>query len=234
MQIHVGRSGQQLGILSPDQIRAALASGQLRPDDIAWHEGLADWTPLASLAVLQAAAPATLSPPTAPSDRPAAHPATGAPAARAAPIVPRERQTRSASPWRRRFVLWTVLALLAGVAVLSVPEARSKWALFESEKTLKSLVAVCQLYASEHDGAFPAQLEDLEKQGLLPAKLLRCPFGKDDSPVGYHYFGNGVKADAGKKALLITRATDGAGKRLVAYADGTVEPVLLPSVPPAK
>ena len=142
---------------------------------------------------------------------------------------------RAASPWRRRLITWAVLALLAGIAVLVTPDVRSKWAFFKSEKTLKSLVAACTLYASEHDGAFPAQLEDLEKQGLVPAKLLRCPFEKDASPVGYHYYGNGVNAGGvGKKALLITRATDHAGKRLVGYADGTVESVVLPSVPPAK
>ena len=233
MLIHVGRSGQQLGTFSPEQIRAALASGQLRPDDIAWHEGLADWAPLGSLVALLAPPPVETEP--ARAERPAAAPAMGTQPARGASAAPMEPKASAGSPWKRRIILWAVLALIAGIAVPLVPEARSKLAVVQHGKKAQSLVAVCKRYASEHEGRFPAQLEDLAKAGLVASEDLRCPFGKDDSPVGYHYYGNGVTDDvSGTKALLITRATDGAGKRLVARVDGTVESVILLSVPPAK
>lgn len=224
MLIHIGRSGQQLGTFSPEQIRAALASGQLRPDDIAWHEGLADWAPLGSLVALLAP------PPVAP-----ASPVMAAQPARSASAAPKEQKPAKGSPWKRRIILWAVLAMIAGITVPLVPEARSRLALALHGKKAQSLAAACTLYASQHEGGFPAQLEDLVKEKYVSGESLRCPFGKDDSPVGYHYYGNGVKRDtSGRKALLITKSADGAGKRLVAYADGTVESVLLPSVPPAK
>lgn len=233
MLIHVGRSGQQLGTFSPEQTRAALASGQLRPDDIAWHEGLADWVPLGSLVALLAPPPVAAE--AARVERPAASPVSGAQPSRSASAAPGGQKPANGSPWKRRIILWAVLAMIAGITVPLVPEARSRLALALHGEKAQSLVAVCILYASEHEGGFPAQLEDLVKEKYVAGESLRCPFGKDDSPVGYHYYGNGVKHDtSGRKALLITKSADGAGKRLVAYADGTVESVLLPSVPPAK
>ena len=58
MQIHAGRNIQQLGTFSVQQVLGGLASGQFLPTDIAWHEGLGDWVPLSSLAVLSAPPPA--------------------------------------------------------------------------------------------------------------------------------------------------------------------------------
>jgi hypothetical protein len=82
MQIHVARNGQQLGQYSVEEINRQLADGTLSPTDLAWHEGLAGWAPLSSIAglTLPAAAspampvsppPAPPSPPVAPSPRPA-------------------------------------------------------------------------------------------------------------------------------------------------------------------
>jgi Domain of unknown function (DUF4190)/GYF domain 2 len=52
MQINIGRSGQQLGTFSEDEVREGLKNGKFLPTDLGWHEGLADWQPLGSLAVL--------------------------------------------------------------------------------------------------------------------------------------------------------------------------------------
>ena len=70
MQINIGRSGQQLGTFSEDEVREGLKNGKFLPTDLGWHEGLADWQPLGSLAVLGGA----ISPVPAPSAAP-----TGAP-----------------------------------------------------------------------------------------------------------------------------------------------------------
>jgi len=49
MQIFIHRDGRQFGPYSADQVRQMLAEGELKPDDLAWHEGLTDWQPLGSL-----------------------------------------------------------------------------------------------------------------------------------------------------------------------------------------
>ncbi len=49
MQITINRDGQQYGPFSLEQINAGLAAGQLVPTDMAWHEGLPEWIPLAEL-----------------------------------------------------------------------------------------------------------------------------------------------------------------------------------------
>jgi hypothetical protein len=45
-QIHVARSGVQLGVFTDDEVVAGLAAGRFRPGDLAWTNGLAAWRPL--------------------------------------------------------------------------------------------------------------------------------------------------------------------------------------------
>src|SRR6187401_782980 len=56
MQIHVARGEQQLGVFSPEEVRARLNGGQLLPTDYGWAEGQAQWTPLSQFPGLPAAA----------------------------------------------------------------------------------------------------------------------------------------------------------------------------------
>src|SRR5436190_4793332 len=55
MQIHVARGQQQLGVFSPEEVSARLASGELLPSDFGWAEGQADWIPLSSFPGLSVA-----------------------------------------------------------------------------------------------------------------------------------------------------------------------------------
>jgi Domain of unknown function (DUF4190)/GYF domain 2 len=69
MQINIGRSGQQLGTFSEEEVREGLKNGKFLPTDLGWHEGLADWQPLGSLSVLGGAvspAPAPTGAPVSP------------------------------------------------------------------------------------------------------------------------------------------------------------------------
>ena len=50
MNYHVGRAGQQLGVFPLEDIRARLASGEFRADDLGWTEGMSDWKPLGEIA----------------------------------------------------------------------------------------------------------------------------------------------------------------------------------------
>jgi uncharacterized RDD family membrane protein YckC len=53
MLIHIAKNGQKMGPYSEAQVREMLAAGSIVGTDLAWHEGLADWKPVA--AVLSAA-----------------------------------------------------------------------------------------------------------------------------------------------------------------------------------
>jgi hypothetical protein len=53
---HIARDGQQIGVYSREDVLARLARGEIRPTDLAWCEGMADWK--AAGEVFGAAAPA--------------------------------------------------------------------------------------------------------------------------------------------------------------------------------
>ena len=46
MQIYITRDGQQYGPFSKEVCLSALTSGQLLNNDMAWREGMAEWSPL--------------------------------------------------------------------------------------------------------------------------------------------------------------------------------------------
>ncbi len=46
MEIHINRDGQQFGPYPLDDVNAHLAAGTLLVTDMAWHDGLAEWTTL--------------------------------------------------------------------------------------------------------------------------------------------------------------------------------------------
>lgn len=61
-QIHVARKTVQLGVFSPEEVVAGLASGRFQSTDLAWTNGLAAWKPLGEwpeFAVASAAVPAS-------------------------------------------------------------------------------------------------------------------------------------------------------------------------------
>ena len=57
MEIHIAKNGERMGPYSEAQVREMLAAGSLAATDLAWHEGLGDWKPLASLLSSAPAAP---------------------------------------------------------------------------------------------------------------------------------------------------------------------------------
>ncbi|MDR1304777.1 MAG: DUF4190 domain-containing protein [Verrucomicrobiales bacterium] len=54
LQIHIGRHGQRLGPYTVAEARRQLANNEVSATDLAWHEGLAAWQPLGTLACLAA------------------------------------------------------------------------------------------------------------------------------------------------------------------------------------
>ena len=114
MELYIHRDGQQYGPYPAEEARAHLASGALRPDDLAWHEGASAWVPLAELAGIAPSplptAPATPSPSSSrtpeprlppmakPARVPQAVPAQGMPAAASAAAEGGARRRRRSSP----------------------------------------------------------------------------------------------------------------------------------------
>ncbi len=49
MNIHIHRNGQNFGPYALEEVNGYLAEGSMSPRDMAFHEGLADWTPLAKI-----------------------------------------------------------------------------------------------------------------------------------------------------------------------------------------
>lgn len=63
----VGRSGQQTGPFSVEQLTAMAASGELQPTDLVWKEGMAGWEPASTLPGVFPGSPAAA---TAPAENP--------------------------------------------------------------------------------------------------------------------------------------------------------------------
>lgn len=51
------KNGSQQGPLSTDEIKSRIAMGEVGPDDLAWCEGMADWTPVGQIPQLKIEAP---------------------------------------------------------------------------------------------------------------------------------------------------------------------------------
>lgn len=61
-QWYYGQNGVQKGPVSLEAMQELVRSGQLRPDDLVWKEGMANWAPANTLAELSTA-PAAVPPP---------------------------------------------------------------------------------------------------------------------------------------------------------------------------
>lgn len=49
MQYHVAQNGEKIGPLEREEVLRRLIAGELKPNDLGWHEGLAEWEPLSKL-----------------------------------------------------------------------------------------------------------------------------------------------------------------------------------------
>ena len=79
MQVHIDRGGQRFGPYGLDEINTHLASGTLKPTDLAWADGMPGWVPVTQIPgvnVPGAAVPPPPSSPGAPPPTPSAAPVT--------------------------------------------------------------------------------------------------------------------------------------------------------------
>jgi Domain of unknown function (DUF4190)/GYF domain 2 len=69
MQYHITQNGEKSGPLEREEVLRRLVSGELKGSDLGWHEGMADWEPLAKL--IPPPAPSAVPPPVFVSSAPA-------------------------------------------------------------------------------------------------------------------------------------------------------------------
>ncbi len=70
IQWYIARDGKQHGPLSDMEMRTFVAQGHLKPTDLIWRPGFADWRPAPAVFPFQAPEPTAPSPPRAPVSRP--------------------------------------------------------------------------------------------------------------------------------------------------------------------
>lgn len=110
-----------------------------------------------------------------------------------------------------------VIALLAGIALPVFGEVKTRGSQTMSLSNAKQIATACKIYASDHDGAFPAKLDQLVPDYLPDPAVFVCPLSPT-LPVGYDYFGGNEK-DPPEKVLIASKNVT-KGKRIVVYISG--------------
>jgi len=95
MNWYYAKNGSQQGPLPIEDIKGRIARGEIAPTDLAWCEGMSDWTPVGEIPQLKVKAPVSAEMPVAPAVtvapvevlEPSPYIAPVAPAATASPVV---------------------------------------------------------------------------------------------------------------------------------------------------
>ncbi len=111
------------------------------------------------------------------------------------------------------------ISFLAGLALPVFGEVREKATLTKALSDAKQIGTACKIYAIDHDGKFPEDLEDLVPDFLPDAAVLECRYPDPKNPVGFEYFG-GTDKDDPQKVLLSSPAVPGKG-RVFVYVNGS-------------
>jgi len=105
-------------------------------------------------------------------------------------------------------LLGVITALLLPVFALAKEKARDAQALNHG----KQIGIACRMYAVDHDGAFPPNLQ------VLSPKYLPDP----QTAFGFEYFSGQHEGDSRKNVLIFGRDMNRQNKRVVVHADGSV------------
>ena len=112
-----------------------------------------------------------------------------------------------------------IVAILAGIALPVFGEVQLRAKEMKAMVNAKQLVMGCKVYAQIHDGSFPKTLEELVPQYLPSRDVFVSPLSPSE-PIGYDYFG-GKDTDPPENVLLVSKAADRRGRRVVAHVDGS-------------
>lgn len=121
--------------------------------------------------------------------------------------------------------VFLVVVILGVVGILLVPSIRSALRQPQKDKfdhaagVARTILRGCNVYAADHDGNFPASLnDDLFPRGLYSADILVAPFPTQGGKPAYEYLG-GNSAAPGSYILFRSNYTFD-GKCIVAYPFG--------------
>jgi hypothetical protein len=86
----------------------------------------------------------------------------------------------------------------------------------------KQIALACKLYAADHHGAFPNDLNELVPDYLADRGIFSSPLAPKQGQIDYDYFGAGTKdTDSPAEILLRDRYTSKNGGRSVVHFDMT-------------
>lgn len=104
-------------------------------------------------------------------------------------------------------------------------DSYDRLSMMKSMNNVKQLCLGCISWADDHQGSFPAELDDLftvKYLGTDKSQVIFCPLLRDDSRPGYLYQGRGVSASAsGSTPVIVSVWSDGQGRHIVGHKDGS-------------
>ena len=115
--------------------------------------------------------------------------------------------------------------ILAGVFLFVVPnrfgnQQPQRGKLTNSLSHAKQIGTACQIYATDHHGSFPKDLNELIPDYLPDRGIFSSPFAPNPGQLDYEYFGaGGADTDPPAKILLRDHYTTADGRRSVVRVD---------------
>ncbi len=247
MQLFVHHGGQQQGPYPPEQIRALLETGAIQLTDLAWYEGAPNWLPLGSVPGFGNPSSATPPPPLLyPVPPPATSGLaitslilgilsffslglTAIPAVICGHVASSQIKKSGGRLAGRGLAigglvtgyfgfLFIFLGILAGIALPVFNAVGDRGLAVKGLAQAKQIALGCKLYAGDHDGKFPDNLDQLIPTYLTDRRLFICPLSRDQSPDGYDYFG-GQDSDPPKNVLLSSKSMTKRQERIVIHVD---------------
>ena len=119
-------------------------------------------------------------------------------------------------------VLIIPVAILAGIALPVFNAVQMKGQQVKALAEAKQVGLACKLYAGDHDGKYPATLDELVPKYLTDKTLLVCHLTKGGPNEGYDYAGGTESGPAGK-VLFSSQSITRDHKRVVIHVDGSGE-----------
>jgi hypothetical protein len=159
--IYLHIDGAQTGPYPPAQVRQLLAQGKISNETLAWHEGLSEWKPVATVL--------------------AAFPAAETPAPAAFGPPPTSKKGLSGCSMAAiivgsLFVLLFILPCLAGVFLGPINNGIKKAKESASMQTSRAIALAMFQYATDHQGAYPDGKTSTEVfQKLIDGKYISDP-----------------------------------------------------------
>lgn len=248
MRILVNRGGQQLGPFSLEELRTAIATGQVSQQDLAWWEGAPSWVNVSQVPGLSSAG-AGLSPGT-PTLAVSGNDTgsglaisslvlgilsllglsclSGIPAIICGHMAQSRRKEAGVGSsgiavaglvtGYAGTVLTVLVILLAAIAVPSFVRARQKAQLTQSMQKAKQIATACFLYQAEHNGEYPDSLDDLPDPTI---KFVTDPLSPGKYGSEAFWYSKPSRTAPNSTVIVAGYGTTSDGQRALGHKDGS-------------